>query len=33
MRIDELEASSGNTFLWIVAVAGLAAGVAGIFLP
>lgn len=33
MRIDELEASSGNVFLWIVAVAGLAAGVAGIFLP
>lgn len=33
IRIDELEASSNNTFLWIVAVAGLAAGVAGIFLP
>lgn len=31
-RIDELE-SGNNTFLWIVAVAGLGAGIAGIFLP
>jgi uncharacterized protein YhaN len=33
MRIDELEASSGNTLLWVVAIAGLGAGIAGIFLP
>jgi len=32
-RMDKLESGSNNTVLWIVAVAGLAAGVAGIFLP
>lgn len=32
-RIDALEASSGNTLLWVVAIAGLGAGIAGIFLP
>ncbi|MGM0641203.1 MAG: S-layer homology domain-containing protein [Thermotogota bacterium] len=31
-RIDELEGGS-NAFLWIVAIAGLGAGIAGIFLP
>jgi len=31
-RIEELE-SGNNTFLWIVAIAGLGAGIAGIFLP